>query len=147
MSKKKKFEKMWSEILPTAKSAGDRPWGTEELLAVGSGEVIMKKLFIKAGSKGGLQYHRKRVEAGYIVSGKMLVRLGIDGNIEEKTLYAGDHYIFPSGVVHQEEALEDTTIIECSNPWMNDRVRVEKEYGIEDISGMPSTKAGDEVKL
>ena len=107
----------------------------------------MKKLFIKAGSKGGLQYHRKRIEAGYIVQGKMIVRLGIDGAIEERILVSGDHFIFHPGVIHQEEALEDTVIIECSNAWMNDRVRMEESFGIDDTSGLPSTNPGEEIKL
>ena len=139
------FEEAWNEVLPEKEDMGARPWGKEEVLAVGTGQVMMKKLFVKAGSKGGLQYHRKRVEAGYIVSGKMIVRLGIDGKIEEKVLEAGDHFIFPTGLVHQEEALEDTVIIECSTPWINDRVRVEEEYGLGLPDGLPSTKPGEEI--
>lgn len=141
------FKTVWETCLPNAKSAGDRPWGEEIILATGAGELIMKKLIIKAGSKGGLQYHRKRVEAGYIVSGKMIIRIGVNGNIEEKVLSAGEHFIFNKGVIHQEEALEDTIIIECSNPWLNDRVRVESDFGINDISGLPSTNPGDEIKI
>ena len=141
------FENAWQKAIPKANSAGDRPWGEEIILAIGKGELIMKKLFIRAGSKGGLQYHRKRVEAGYIVSGKLVVRLGIDGEIEERVLKTGDHYIFEKGVIHQEEAIEDTTIIECSNPWLNDRVRVESDFGISDAPGLPSTNPGDEIKV
>ncbi len=75
----------------------------------------------------------------------MIVRLGINGNIEEKVLEAGDHFIFPTGLIHQEEALEDTVIIECSTPWINDRVRVEGEFGLGAPEGLPSTKPGEEI--
>jgi len=141
------FEKDWDDICPKVQDMGARVWGTEEILAVSSQNIMMKKLFIKAGSKGGLQYHRKRIEAGYIVSGKMIVRIGKENKIEERTLHAGDHFIFEQGVVHQEEALEDTVIIECSTPWINDRVRVEERYGIEKSEGLQSTTPGDETLL
>ena len=75
---------------------------------------MLKKLEIKAGSKGGLQYHRKRVEAGYIVSGKLKVKIGHMGKIQEKFCFL---VIIILMVIHQE-ALEDTTIIECSTPWL-----------------------------
>ena len=109
---------------------------------------MLKKLEMKAGSEGGLQYHRKRVEAGYIVSGKLKIKIGLDGLLEEKILKSGDHFIFNTGLIHQEEALEDTIIIECSTPWLNDRVRVEESFGIkQDISkGLPSTNPGEEIE-
>ena len=115
------FNQLWSEVLPMPEDLGFRSWGKETLLAVSSKKIMLKKLEIKAGSKGGLQYHRKRVEAGYIVSGKLKIKIGYMGNIQEKILQSGDHFIFNTGLVHQEEALEDTIIIECSTPWLNDR--------------------------
>lgn len=139
------FDEAWQQVLPEVQSMGDRPWGKEDILAVASKQVMMKKLFVCAGSKGGLQYHRKRVEAGYIVSGKLIVRIGINGKTEEKVLSAGDHFFFPTGLVHQEEALEDTIIIECSTPWVNDRVRVEQEFGLGEPVGLPTTQPGEEV--
>ena len=50
--------------------------------------------------------------------------------------------------MHQEEALEDTIIIECSTPWLNDRVRVEEEFGLEiDYEiGLPSSNPGEEIE-
>jgi hypothetical protein len=39
--------------------------------------------------------------------------------------------------------LTDCTIIEASTPHFNDRVRVEKKYGIIDKHGMPSTKKSE----
>lgn len=139
------FDEAWKQVLPKKEDMGERPWGKEEILAVATEQVMMKKLSVRAGSKGGLQYHRKRVEAGYIVSGKIIVRLGINGNIEEKVLEAGDHFIFPTGLIHQEEALEDTVIIECSTPWINDRVRVEEQFGLGAPEGLPTTKPGEEI--
>lgn len=142
-----RFDKKWSDILPSKRSMGDRDWGSEDVLAVSPNCLMMKRLFLKSGSKGGLQYHRKRVEAGFVVSGKLIIRLGLKRQIEERVLTAGDWFIFEPGVVHQEEAIEDTVIIECSTPWINDRVRVEKYYGIDSNEGLPSTEPGTEKLL
>ena len=105
----------------------------------------MKRLVIKAGHKGGMQYHRKRSEIGFIIYGQLKVRIGLNGKIQEKVLNPGDHFVFSPGLVHQEEAITDTIIIEASTPWLNDRVRVEKEFNISDESGRHTTQTGVEI--
>ena len=59
---------------PAPEDLGERVWGEEMLLSTSPGNFTLKKLFIKAGAKGALQYHRMKEEAGYIVSGQLLVR-------------------------------------------------------------------------
>ena len=59
---------------PKPISVGHRDWGEEILLVLSSGNYTMKKLSIKAGKKGGLQYHRLKDEASYIISGNMILR-------------------------------------------------------------------------
>ena len=133
---------------PKKTSIGERNWGNETLLASSPGNFTLKKLFIKAGSKGGLQYHRMKEEAGYIVSGQLLVRYD-DGTgvLSEKILGSGECFLFPKFSVHQEEALEDTVIIEASTPYLNDRVRVEKKYGLEETEGLPTTSESEIIKI
>ena len=46
---------------PAPKDMGKRDWGTETLLAVVPEKFSLKKLFLKAGYKGGLQYHHKKM--------------------------------------------------------------------------------------
>lgn len=135
-------------VFPEPVDMGKRVWGQELRLAIAPGRVMMKKLTLKAGSKGGLQYHRKRFEMGYVISGKMIVRLVKDDRIEEVVVKEGDHFYFPPYLVHQEEAIVDTMIIECSNTWSNDRVRVEELYDHPDGEvGLMSTLAGEEILL
>lgn len=125
---------------------GPRPWGKEELLVLVKGKYMLKRLTIKKGSKGGLQFHRLKDECGILLSGKMIIRYEDGkGGLEEKLITPGDCFHFTPGVVHQEEALEDCVIIEGSTPHFNDRVRVEEFFGIDDKSGMPSTSI-DEIK-
>lgn len=133
---------------PKPESVGPREWGTEELLVLVSGKYTLKKIFLKAGSKGGLQFHRQKNECGIIISGKMIVRYddGV-GSLVEKIVGEGEVFHFEPGVVHQTEAIEDTIYIEASTPHFNDRVHVESLYGIigED-GGLPTTTA-DEIEF
>lgn len=130
---------------PQAESVGPRIWGEEILLVLSPGNYTMKKLVVKAGKKGGLQYHRHKDEASYIISGEMVLRYEVDGCLREKTVGPGDWFHFPAGCVHQEEAITDVVRIEVSTPHFNDRVRVESEFGLLDEAGLPTT-AEDEIE-
>lgn len=127
---------------PLAKSVGERDWGEEILLVISEGKFTMKKLKIKKGFSGGLQYHRKKDEAAYIVSGKLLVTYANEeGDLLKKELHEGSWLHFPNGSIHQETALTDVEIIEVSTPHFNDRVRVEEQYGLNPnkYKGLPTT--------
>ena len=127
-------------IFPIAQSVGDRPWGSEDLLALVSKQFSVKRLKIKAGNKGGLQYHRFKDEVAIMISGQMLIRYDLgDKVLREKIVNAGDVVHFPPGLVHQEEAITDCEIIEASSPHFNDRVRVEESYGLGKPTGLPTT--------
>ena len=147
MEEKMKYEtlkKGSKPNFPTPISVGERPWGTEDLLILIPGKYMMKRLRIKKGSKGGLQFHRIKDEGGILISGKLKVRYD-DGKsgLEERIIQAGEAFHFPPGIVHQEEALEDCEIIEVSTPVFNDRVRAETEYGLNDVSGLPTTQISE----
>ena len=132
---------------PKKKNLGYRTWGTETLLVLISKKISLKILFIRKGKKGGLQYHHKKDECGYIISGKLIVRFDNgNGRIVKKILKSGDCFHFPPKSVHQEEALTNCKIIEASTPYFNDRVRVENKYGFNTGGGLPSTKL-KEIKL
>lgn len=139
-----KSSKIENNIFPTPKDLGKRLWGTEELLFLVNGNFMMKKLTIKAGQKGGLQYHRFKNEGGYLVSGKMIIRYQDEkGELAERILVAGESFHFNPGVIHQEEAITDCVIIEGSTPHFNDRVRCEEKFGMENNVGLPSTNVED----
>lgn len=128
------------QVFPISESVGERPWGREDLIALVNNKFSVKRLFIKSGSKGGLQYHRLKDEVAIMVKGTMLIRYDLgDGKLREKVVGSGDVVHFPPGMVHQEEALTDCEIIEASTPHFNDRVRVEELYGFGTPQGLPST--------
>ena len=138
--KKRVRRKINKVLFPKEKDLGKRIWGKEKLLAHIPKILTLKRLEIKKGQKGGLQYHRKKNECGYLLSGKLIVRYDKgNGKLVKKILKAGSIFHFPPGAVHQEEALSNCIIIEASTPHFNDRVRVEKKYGIFYNKGLPTT--------
>jgi mannose-6-phosphate isomerase-like protein (cupin superfamily) len=132
---------------PEAASVGEREWGEETLLVLSPGKYTMKKLFVRAGKKGGLQYHRKKDEASYIVSGQMILKYENEqGDLVEKEVGPGDWFHFPAGCIHQEIALTDVVRIEVSTPHFNDRVRAESLFGEEVLGGLPTTSESEIIK-
>jgi mannose-6-phosphate isomerase-like protein (cupin superfamily) len=131
-------------IFPKQESIGKRDWGEEKLVVLIPEVISLKILTINKGKKGGLQYHHKKNECGYIFSGELLIRFDKgDGILNEKILHPGDSFHFPPKSVHQEEALSDCVIVEASTPYFNDRVRVEDIYGLPAEGGLPSVKESE----
>lgn len=136
---------MFTEIFPEHQDLGDRTWGREILLALVPGKFSVKRLEVRAGEKGGLQYHHLKDEVGVVISGTMIVRFENSlGILEEKIVGPGDVLHFHPGLVHQTEAITDVVYIEASTPHFNDRVRVEERFGLPMDEGLPSTSL-DEV--
>jgi quercetin dioxygenase-like cupin family protein len=133
-----------SDVFPKSESVGERPWGEEILLAVVTQKFSVKRLHIKAGNRGGLQFHRLKDEVAVMIAGQMIVRYDLgDGVIKERIVSQGDVVHFPAGLVHQEQAVTDCIIIEASTPHFNDRVRVEENYGLGQPVGLPTTQLSE----
>tara|TARA_E500000178_G_C17028343_1_gene759189 strand:+ start:2907 stop:3812 length:906 start_codon:yes stop_codon:yes gene_type:complete len=122
------------------RSMGHREWGEETLLMLSSGNYMVKRIILKAGYRGGLQYHRVKDETAVIIKGKMTVRhLSRGGTLGSIDVGPGDCLRFPPYAIHQEIAHSDVEIIECSNPVVNDRVHCESCFDEEESGGLPTT--------
>ncbi len=129
---------------PKKKNVGKRNWGKEELLVIIPKVLTLKKISIKKGNRGNLQYHRLKNECGYLSKGKLLVYFDNgNGKLKKKIIKKGECFHFPPNKVHQEIALENCEIIEASTPHFNDRVRVEKKYKVKEYPGLPTTLLKD----
>ncbi len=134
-------------IFPKKKIIGLRDWGKEELLVLIPKVLTLKRLTIKKNCSGNLQYHRKKNECGYIVSGKLkVVYDNGKKKLISKILTKGDTYHFRPGTVHKEIAKTNCVIIEASTPHFNDRVRVEDVYGLKKLKGLPTTLKNEIIK-
>jgi len=136
-----------NDIFPKSEDLGFRAWGEEKLLALVSGKFSFKWLEMRAGTKGGLQYHQLKDEVQVLITGKLLIRYDSgSGTLTEKVIGPGDCVHFYPGLIHQEEALTDCVLIEASTPHFNDRVRVEAKYGLTSDGGLPSTSLSEIIE-
>jgi len=79
-------------------------------------DFTLKHIFMNKGSQSSLEYHVKKDENYYILSGEIQVGIRI-GRAENKAiiLTEGEVFHIPPGLMHMRIALEDTHIIEWSN--------------------------------
>ena len=90
---KEKFSKV---KFPKKKNLGKRNWGSEDLLVLISKVLSLKLLKIKKGKKGGLQYHHKKNECGYLLKGKLKIKYDDgEGKLKSKIINAGKSFHFP----------------------------------------------------
>lgn len=126
-------------ILPfLPREVGPRDWGTELLIAQ-TPHYIMKRLWMRAGAAGGLQYHRRKIETFYLESGEAIVDFDHDGHLSQYSMLPGESVHVPAGAPHRVTAITDCVFFEASTPVFDDRVRVEAEYGEPEVGGLPTT--------
>ena len=123
-------------------SVGPRVWGEETLLLAKPGKYSLKILKYNPNFSGNLQKHWLKDESGIVLEGELIVTYDTgDGELAEISLKPGDAYNFPPGVVHRETAgAEGCKLIEVSTCYFNDRIRCEKEYGLPESDGLPSSE-------
>jgi mannose-6-phosphate isomerase len=110
-----------------------KPWGHETIWAV-TDQYVGKVLHIKAGQSLSLQYHNQKDETIHLLSGEMIYRVKIDGELQDVKLRAGESYRNEPGTVHQMEAVTDCDVLEASTPHLDDVVRLSDRYGREGTS-------------
>lgn len=116
-----------------------RDWGTEAIV-IATEHYLGKVLSMKAGTKGGFQWHRVKDEAFFLVSGKAIVRSDDgEGRLQEVVMEPGQSYHIPPGAPHQVEAIEDSVFFEASTPIYDDRVRCDETYGFKNDGGLQTT--------
>ena len=108
----------------------DKPWGHELIWAL-SDHYAGKLLFVRAGQKLSLQFHRQKDESWYVLEGRAQIELAAAGEktTSREVVTSGAAFRFTPGTVHRVEALEDTTILEVSTPHLDDIVRLDDIYG------------------
>lgn len=112
----------------------DKPWGHEVWWAL-TDEYAGKILHIEKGHRLSLQFHERKDESAYLLSGRLLL---IKGSSEDELttveLGPGEVWRNVPGEVHTIEALEDCEVLEVSTPELDDVVRLRDSYGREGTS-------------
>jgi mannose-6-phosphate isomerase-like protein (cupin superfamily) len=117
-----------------------RNWGEEQTIIrtkTHCGKILRRK----RGTKGGFQLHVKE-ESHYLISGRLRLRSISNGQFVETDVEAGRAWTVPPLFVHQEEALEDSVIVEVSDPTAHDRYAIEPDPG-----ELPSMTDADAIAI
>ena len=91
-------------------------WGFERWI-VNSEKYCGKLLYFVKGKKCSWHFHKIKDEVFFIQRGKILLKYGLDDNIDSSSsviLERGDNFHIPVGLRHQMIALEDTELFEFS---------------------------------
>ena len=114
----------------------NKPWGKEIWINYKKGEkvgdeeklYVMKKLYIKKGTKTSFQYHIKKSETNFLIKGLVEAWYEIKPNqMDIKKLSAGAIWTIPPGVKHRIITLEDVILMEASTPEIDDVIRIEDD--------------------
>jgi mannose-6-phosphate isomerase len=109
-----------------------KPWGYEKIWAW-SERYVGKILHINAGHELSVQYHNKKDETAYLLSGQIIYRVQRNGNdeLDDVHLQVGESFRIIPGTIHQMIAVTDCDVLEVSTPEVNDVVRLSDKYGRE----------------
>jgi NDP-sugar pyrophosphorylase family protein len=117
--------KDWEEVKKEYENRTDKPWGNEKLLLL-TKEMMEKELYLMAGYKTSLHYHKQRDETLNIISGTGYVEF--EGRKEE--FRTGSAILIKPGTLHTIVATENTLIKEVSTPHPDDVVRIKDYYEV-----------------
>lgn len=109
-----------------------KPWGHETIWAQ-SERYVGKILHINAGHELSVQYHNRKDETAYLLSGEIVYRVQKDAEdvLDDVQLKVGESFRITPGTIHQMVALTDCDVLEVSTPEIDDVVRLSDKYGRE----------------
>ena len=112
-----------------------KPWGHETIWAH-SERYVGKILHINAGHELSVQYHNRKDETIYLLSGDIIYRVQREGDdiLVDVKLKIGESYRVTPGTIHQIIAQTDCDVLEVSTPEIDDVVRLSDRYGREGTS-------------
>jgi mannose-6-phosphate isomerase len=106
-----------------------KPWG-HELWFAHTDRYAGKLLYVSAGQRLSVQYHDRKDESSYLLSGRLLLSQGPSADeLEAREIEPGAVWRVEPKAVHAIEALEDSVVIEVSTPELEDVIRLRDRYG------------------
>lgn len=101
-----------------------KPWGRETWWAE-TDRYLGKRIEVRAGAALSLQFHRRKLETLYLLSGRARIEVGG----ETREILPGFAITLPPGTIHRIEAVDDCVLFEVSTPDPDDVVRLDDRYG------------------
>ena len=106
----------------------EKPWGYE-LIWARTDRYVGKILHIEPGHVLSLQYHNKKDESIYVLTGEIILRLQQGETLIERPMAQGAAFHIAPKVIHQFEAVVPTDLLEASTSEIDDVVRLKDRYG------------------
>ena len=106
----------------------EKPWGYE-LIWARTDRYVGKILHIEAGHVLSLQYHERKDESIYVLSGEIVLRLEQGETQIERSMGQGEAFHIEPKLVHQFEAVVTSDLLEASTPELDDVIRLKDRYG------------------
>ncbi len=105
-----------------------KPWGYE-LLIEKNKKYMFKKLFMKRGHRCSLQFHKKKIETIFIISGNLKIFYGKNINKLNFKIFRPQNTItINPKIIHRMQAISDCIYLEASTPEIKDVVRLSDDY-------------------
>ncbi len=110
----------------------EKPWGSETIWAH-TKDYVGKILKVHCGEALSIQYHNRKDETMYVLSGKGYIRFyelqdARPVIIKEMIVSNGDVVHIPPTQIHSVEAITDMEILEASTNHLDDLVRIRDRY-------------------
>ena len=102
-----------------------KPWG-REIWYADQTAYAGKLLEVSRGKRLSLQYHERKVETLYLLSGRVILTFGARDNQTEWLPGRAIH--IPANTIHRFEAVEDSVLLEVSTPDLTDVIRLDDDY-------------------
>lgn len=106
----------------------EKPWGYEIIWAR-TDRYVGKILHVEAGQLLSLQYHERKDESIYVLTGEIILRLQQGETLIERRLAQGEAFHIQPTVIHQFEAVVTSDLLEASTPEIDDVIRLKDRYG------------------
>ena len=106
----------------------EKPWG-HELIWARTDRYVGKILHIEPGHVLSLQYHNKKDESIYVLTGEIVLRIQQGDTLIERRMTQGAAFHIQPKLIHQFEAVVSSDLLEASTPEIDDVVRLKDRYG------------------
>ena len=106
----------------------EKPWGYE-LIWARTDRYVGKILHVEPGHVLSLQYHNKKDESIYVLTGEIILRLQEGETLIERRMRQGEAFHIAPKTIHQFEAVLASDLLEASTSEIDDVVRLKDRYG------------------
>lgn len=107
----------------------EKPWGYEILYTPEGLSYTGKVLVVKSGKRSSIHYHETKRETLCLFSGNVLLWIEDEnGEIKKISMEPFQGYTVQPGQKHRYEAIQESFIMEASEPEKGTTVRVEDDF-------------------